>query len=215
MGLDLVVEGCPKPGHEREWYRLLERSFADQELPQAEIARFREISIPGYARIGAPRVGHDRAADEWIVEARKAKTPEEVAAVLKEFEGHYVVRLVECDGVPRYSHGDLYEGVDDTSFRGAFLKDCRDVLSKKLLAQAWEHKFPEEAVKYGMALLNAADSVTLGGGTSERRRGVLSRLGLTKEAGPVPMAKQLEMVRAAGRWFIFWGARGHAIRAWF
>jgi hypothetical protein len=32
MGLDLVVEGCAKPGHEDEWRRLLERSFADEEL---------------------------------------------------------------------------------------------------------------------------------------------------------------------------------------
>jgi len=28
MGLDLIVEGCPKPGHEQEWHRLLKRSFA-------------------------------------------------------------------------------------------------------------------------------------------------------------------------------------------
>jgi hypothetical protein len=27
MGLDLVVEGCAKPGYEKEWRRLLERSF--------------------------------------------------------------------------------------------------------------------------------------------------------------------------------------------
>ncbi len=28
MGLDLIVEGCPKPGHEREWRQLLQRLSA-------------------------------------------------------------------------------------------------------------------------------------------------------------------------------------------
>ena len=124
MGLELIVEGSPKPGHEHEWRQLLERSFADEKLSKAQVARFQEISIPGYARIGAPRVGYDNAANQWILEARNAKTHKEVAAALQEFEGYYVVRLVECDGVPRYSHGGLYEGADETSFRGAFLNDC-------------------------------------------------------------------------------------------
>ncbi|HYL84830.1 MAG TPA: hypothetical protein VE263_11390 [Candidatus Angelobacter sp.] len=215
MGLDLVVEGCAKPGHESEWRRLLERSFADQELSEAEAARFQEISIPGYQRIGAPRVGSDRAADEWILQARKAKTPEEAVAVLKEFDGYYVVRLVKCDGVPQYSHGGLYEGADETSFRGAFFNDCQDVLGKLLLYDAWNHKFPEAAVAYGKALLAAADAAEAKGLTPKRRHTFLSRLGLTKAPESIPIAEQLDIVRAAGRWFIFWGELGHPIRAWF
>jgi hypothetical protein len=214
MGLDLVVEGCAKPGHEDEWRRLLKRSFADEQLSDAEIARFREICIPGYERIGAPRVGYDSAANEWILKARKAKTPEEAAAVLKEFQGYHVARLVECDGVPKYSNGGLYEGADETSFRGSFLNDCQDVLNKNLLREAWNHKFPEAAVAYGKALLAAAEAAEAAPGMPMRRRTLLSRMGLTKEPEPVAIAEQLDIVRAAGRWFMFWGARGHAIRAW-
>jgi hypothetical protein len=118
MGLDLVVEGCAKPGHD-EWRQLLERSFDDKEL-SAEVARFGEISSPGYERIGAPRVGYDKAANQWILKAQNAKTPEDTAAVLKKFAGYHVVRLVECDGVTKYCHGGLYEGADETSLRGAF-----------------------------------------------------------------------------------------------
>jgi len=59
VGLDLVVEGCAKAGHEAEWRRILERAFADSQLSEAEIARFKEISVPGYERLGAPRVGFD------------------------------------------------------------------------------------------------------------------------------------------------------------
>jgi hypothetical protein len=213
MGLDLVVEGCARPGHEREWRRLLERAFSEDQMSEAEIAHFNTISVPGYERIGAPRVGFDAAADAWIIEARKAETPGDVAATLKEFSGYYVLRLVKCDGVPAYSNGGLYDGVDETSFRGHFLKSCRNVIDKRLLEAAWEHKFPEAAVEYGRALLAAADAAE----TSPRveHRNFLSRLGLVKSVEPLPLLEQLDIVRAAGRWFIFWGERGHPIRAYF
>src|SRR5262249_33525742 len=110
MGLDLVVEGCAKPGHDAEWRRMLERGFAGEELSTEEIEHFQEISIPGYQRIGAPQVGFDSTADAWVIAARGAKTPEDAAADLRELHGYYVVRLVRCDGVPKYSHGGLYHG---------------------------------------------------------------------------------------------------------
>lgn len=134
---------------------------------------------------------------------------------MKQFDGYYVLRLVESDGVPKYSHAGLYEGADETSFRGAFLSDCQDVLSKELLNDAWNHKLPEEAVAYGKALLAAVDTTGTAGRSLKKHRTFLSRLGLTKKNEPVPIADQLDIVRAAGRWFIFWGERGHPIRAWF
>jgi hypothetical protein len=214
MGLDLVVEGCPKPGHEQEWRHLLELSFTEAELSEKDIARFREISIPGHERIGAPRVGTDLAANEWILKVRNARTPDEVTAVLKEFDGYFVVRLVDCDGVPKYSNAGLYDGADETSFRGYFLKECQDVLGKNLLDDAWNHKFPEQAVSYGKALLLAADAAS-GKAKPKVRRTILSRLGLAKAPEPVPLSEQVDIVRAAGRWFLFWGERGHPVRAWF
>jgi hypothetical protein len=213
MGLDLVVEGCAKPGHETEWRRLLECSFADDQLSEGGIARFNDIRVPGYERIGAPRVGTDAAADTWIIEARKAQTSEEVAATLKEFSGYWVLRLVKCDGVPIYSNGGLYNGVDETSFRGEFLKSCRNVIDKRLLDAAWEHKLPEAAIAYGRALLAAADAAE----TSPRGapQNFLPRIGLVRSAESVPLPEQLAIGRAAGRWFVFWGERGHPIRAYF
>jgi hypothetical protein len=218
MGLDLVVEGCPRPGYEAEWRRLLERSFSGDETPEAERVRFGEISIPGYERIGAPRVGFDKTADDWIVESSNA-TPDEVPNVLKDFHGYYVLRLARCDGVPKYSNGGLYDGVDETSFRGDFLSDCAEVLSAGLIEEAWDHKFPEDAVRYGRGLLAAEAQATEAGTRrthSEARPGLLERLGWAKKKPPsLPLEEQLDIVRAAGKWFIFWGERGHAIRAWF
>jgi hypothetical protein len=213
VGLDLVVEGCAKAGHEAEWRRLLVRSFGDNDASDAEIARFNDISIPGYQRIGAPQVGADAAADEWIIKARNAQTPEERAAVLKEFAGYYVLRLVKCDGVPIYSNGGLYAGVDETSFRGEFLKMCTSVIDNRMLNAAWEHKLPEAAIAYGRALLAAA-------GAAEKsprspHKNFMSRLGLGRSSEPNPLSEQLDIVQAAGRWLIFWGELGHPIRAYF
>jgi hypothetical protein len=219
MGLDLIVEGCARPGHESDWRRLLQRSFGDEEVTDADTVRFAEISTPAYERLGAPRVGYDAAADAWIVETRQAKTPEEVAAVLKDFHGYYVLRLVECDGVPAYSNGGLYDGVDETSFRGAVLDACEDVLPQALIEQAWGHRFPDEAVSYGAELLAAVEAAASGGPPPPKpppKRGLLAWLGVKrKPVEPIPFEEQLKIAQAAGRWFIFWGERGHAIRAWF
>jgi hypothetical protein len=193
----------------------LERFFAGEEPSEADIVRFQDVSIPGYERIGAPRVGFDSAADVWITERQNAKSPEDIAAVLKQFHGYYVLRLVKCDGVPNFSNGGLYEGVDETSFRGAFLNACRGVLDEGLLNDAWNSKLPEAAISYGQALLAAADAAETGSVSPRPRRTFLSRIGLTKTVAPAAIAEQLDIVRAAGRWFIFWGERGHAIRAWF
>ena len=219
MGLDLVVEGCARSGHEAEWRRVLERGFGDDQVTDADTARFAEISIPPYERLGAPRVGYDKTADDWIIETRKAGTSEEVAAALKDFHGYYALRLVKCDGVPEYSHGGLYAGVDETTFRGAFLNACDDVLPKDLIDKVWDHKFPEAAISYGQELLAAADAAKAAGPPPRPpppKPGLFARLGLTRKP-PEPMAfeEQLKIVQAAGRWFVFWGERGHAIRAWF
>ena len=215
MGLDLTVQGCAKPGFEPEWRRLLQRSFAGEELSNDDTARFQEISIPGYQRLGAPRVGFDGAADAWIIQKRKAETPADRAAVLREFHGYYVLRLAQCDGVPQYSNGGLYYGIDETSFRGDFLKDCADVLGKDTLDDAWNSKMPEAAVSYGRALLAAADAAEAAGLTPRPRTSFLSRIGLNKATEPISIAEQLNIVRAAGRWFIFWGERGHPIHVYF
>lgn len=216
MGLDLLVEACAKPGHEDEWRRAIQRSFDGDPASQSDLDRFAEISTPPFERLGAPRVGQDEAANRWILKVRKASTPDEVADILKTFDGYHVVALVESDGVPKYSHAGLYDGVDETSFRGSALKLCGDVLSDELIEHAWEHKLPEQAVSYGEALLAAARAAAAAGAAtaSPKRRGLFAKL-LTKAPDPKePFEEQLKIVEAAGRWFVFWGERGHAIRAW-
>lgn len=127
MGLDLILEGSARAGYEAEWLRLVERSFAnsatpDGELSDAEFARFDEISIPAYARIGAPRVGTDAEADAWIIEAKRAQTPEDAAIVLREFDGYHVLRLCKCDGIPAYSNAACMKVLMKRVFAALFSK---------------------------------------------------------------------------------------------
>jgi len=218
MGLDLLVEGRAKPGHEPEWRALIGKAFAAEALSEAENGRLQEIIVPPHECVGAPRVGQDAGANAWIFEAREAKTPDEQAAVLAEFDGYYVLALVESDGVPKYSHGGLYEGLDETSFRGAFLDDCVDVLDKRVIEDAWNHKLPEAAVAYGQTLLAAASAAETRGAPARTapKRGLLAMVGLgRKPQEAVLFEDQLDIVRSAGRWYVFWGERGHPIRAWF
>jgi hypothetical protein len=225
MGLDLNAEPAAKPGYEAEWRGIIERSFRNERLSDAEIARFQEISIESYENVGAPRVGFDAAADAWIIDAQGATTPAEQARVLDHFRGHYALPLVKCDGLPLYTHANLYEGVDETSFRGEFLRLCTDIVGDNRIAEAWDHKLPDDAVRYGRALLAAADHAEAGGPpppkapmAAPEKKGLLARIfGKAPPVEPDPVAwdEQLRIVRAAGRWYIFWGERGHPIRAFF
>ena len=60
----------------------------------------------------------------------------------------------------------------------------------------------------GRTLLEAADAAHAADTAPKRRRTLLSRLGLAKEREPIAIEEQLDIVRAAGRWFIFSGERG-------
>lgn len=213
MGLDLVVENCTKPGHEAEWRRIVQQVFAGHELTDAEFDRFQEISVPAFQHAGAPCVGVDAVADEWIIKRRQAQTPEEVAETLEQYAGYYVLKLANCDGVPKYTHGGLYDGVDETSFRGSFLNSCGTAINRQLLLSAWEHKFPAEAAAYGRALLAAADAAETS--PEQQQRNLMSRQGDLDLYELYPLPEQLDIVRAAGRWHVFWGERGHPIYAWF
>ena len=215
MGLDLVVGACAKPGHEDEWRRILEHDFAG-ELTEAEVERFDEISIAPYERIEAPRVGFDEAANAWIIEVKKATTPEQAAEVLKAFHGYRALWLVKCDGISRYSSSRVSDAVDETSFCGEFLNDYPDVLESGLLKTASSDMWPAEAVAYGEALLAAADRAE---GRTEPVaikgvRWLLNKAGANKtKSSDTTLEQQLDIVRAAGRWYVFWGERGHYIRA--
>jgi hypothetical protein len=120
-----------------------------------------------------------------------------------------------ADGLPRYSHGGLYGGVNATSFRGSFLRDCEPLLGRELLERAWTYMMrPADAVKYGNELLAIADRAASGQlrPAFEQKRNVWTEGGFREAT--IPVDEQMDILRAAGRWYIYWGEHGHPIHGW-
>jgi hypothetical protein len=208
MGLDLVPLGRAKPGHEEEWERLMRQLYKGEAESEAAFERRNEISILPYEAVGAPRVGSDAAADRWMLQQRPADSSMTDDEWLAEYKGHYVVRLATCDGVPNYSNGGMYEGIDETCFRGEFLKFCTAFLDKQALEAAWTDRMPPaDAVAYGRKLLalSAAEA------QNQTRKRFFS-FGKSREE---PVEEQRKILDAAGRWYIYWGERGHPIAAYY
>ena len=235
MGLDLIPMGRPKPGHEEEWQRLMPRLYEEREEAEAAKTRRMEISDLPYEVLGAPRVGEDEKADAWMLEHKDSDSGLSDEEYLRRNVGYYVLELLrnECDGVPLYTNSAWNDELDATSFRGQFLESCEGLLKDDLLYEAWTPVMPpDEAVEYGRDLLASAENPWVAPPPPPPplpppRPGFLARLFGKKQADPEPakepdppptdeeLEEMRNILRAAGRWYIFWGERGHPIWAWF
>lgn len=236
MGLDCVAMGRARPEHQEEWTRLMETYYrvgADC-VEESDRERLMAISTPTYETLGAPRVGQDPEANAWALQRFKRKPEQSEAEFIAKLAGYYVVALVECDGVPRYSAGSLNREIDETSLRGDMLKFCDRILSHEEIYVAWTSVMrPEKAMEYGDTLLAAAGRARRGELLPEPppppppptpKPTWLQRLfGVKPAAQAQPIVhldtlsidEQIDVVEVAGRWYRFWGSRGHPIWAWF
>ena len=230
MGLDWNPMAKPRAGFEAEFVRvfkelegraaperkgILAAIFRPRSLTEAErdtrIARFREISEPPYEALGAPRVGHDDAADAWLREKLEATgTAATYATTREEMRGFYVLDLLPpCDGFPSYTNNGAYEGLDRYSFRGSFLKDVEDALGPDLMERAYSTMLAEELVEYGAALLEAAMRFAQANGVEHVGSAPPADF---DEGSPETRA---DILFSAARWCLFWGRRGHGMEPWF
>ena len=230
MGLDWNPIGKPKPGHEDEFERLfdllkdggppkpslLSRLFgrAPKVDPQE---RWSQIQITPYETLGAPRVGRDEAAEEWLRreydEGRTARKPWE--RLLAEMEGYYVLELLPtCDGLPLYTNSEFQGGPERFSFRAKFLDDCKEVIGSDLLTEAWEHPLPQELEKFGRRLESAAVSYAGKIDVADRIRGrEIAYTADEEERFPDIPVSRAHIVTSAARWCLFWSQRGHGQEA--
>jgi hypothetical protein len=219
MGLDVFPAGRPKPGHEARWAELMQKLYDGDEESEEESERRFEISILPYDDIGAPKVGEDPAADAWLLAQPGRDPAKSDADILEEMRGYRVLALMrgKCDGIANFTHAGMYEGVDETSFRGKFLEACEDLVGKELVTKAWTNCMrPEEAADYGKQLLDAAERAAAAGPPPAKPPAKSWWGGKPKaEARGPSFEEQLEILRAAGRWYVFWGSRGHPIQAWY
>jgi len=235
MGLDCIPMGRAKPEHAEEWAELMEK-FCEGNLNEDEEKRWLEISIPAYACVGAPCVGRDKAADDYVLKNKPKDSSESNAEFLAKLGGYFVLDLVEnCDGVPRYTLGALSHDVDQTSFRGQMLTGCYRVIGDRHVI-AWTDMRPEEAIEFGQELLAAAEKARRGDLEPEEPKpeeatGKRRLFGLLKpkpiapsfelqrwekrQRSKISVEEQIALVEAAGRWYLFWGRLGHPIHAYF
>ena len=218
MGLDLMPIGRPKPGHEAEWARLMETLYTDKPESDKAANRRIAISVAPYQDVGAPRVGYDAAATAWaLTKNRDGKKSDK--KFLKEFHGYYAVELVtgKVDGAPRFTHGGVYVrdiGVDYTSFRGAFFLDCEDLLGERMLVRAYTPMMrPEAAIRYGKSLIRLVEKSIAERPWSPKRAARAWQKPSSPEGG-LTYDQKIDVLSAAGRWYIFWGSKGHPIWAY-
>ena len=221
MGLDMRPMGKPRPGCEQEFEDLFailsgkkKESLSVFEKLNGKKLRTREellkewfaAQIPSYETLNAPRVGRDKAADEWI--KQKYEETDKTVPLEKfitEHQGYYVIGLSpEKDGVPVY----VSFGQDENVFRGQFLADCSDVIGEELVNEAWITKSARETLDYGERLMGAADKVA-----DAHDLAYLKKQYLPPDTDQDSLESKLHIVYSLAKWLIFYGRNGHGYEA--
>lgn len=220
MGLDMRPMGKPKPGFEKRYVEIYEMVTQDKipkpgflkvvgkKYPTREelLEEWFANQIQAYETIGAPKVGRDKEADEWIrnqYNQMEEKPP--LDEFLKEYDGYYVIELAkEQDGVPIYRA----MGQDENVFRGEFLRDCINILGEELASEAWNTKMAGEALDYGNRLMAAADNIA-----REKNLSYLKTQRAAPDTDEDSIESKLHIVYSLARWLIFYGKNGHGYEA--
>lgn len=209
MGLDWNPANKPAPGHEDEFWKLFEALATEgAEITDAQSARYDEISISAFQTLRAPRVGIDAIATEWATEMharQKEKTPLE--PWLAKLHGLHVVTLADpCDGLSRYTNGQITGYVEPFSFRAEFLKDTLQIIGKPMIESAYVDKTPQELAAYGRVLLESATEFA-------QEKGIPLDA-IDEPENPQSIEFRLDVVRAAAKWCLFWSHHGHPLEAY-
>lgn len=239
MGLDWQPTARSKSGHEAEFESIYSHIHEDSpiEVPprtkwglfrdrRAEAAerkaildamekRFGEIGIFPHEVVGAPQVGHDPAADEWLAKEveRRKKRNVDLPDLIAEMRGYYVVALApESDGLPVYSNGWIPGSYcEPYTFRAQFLGGIDSWLDHDLIAEAWKNHRVLALLDYGRRLRAKAIEFADARGVS---REVLEVRKAKKREIDAP-ALQAHIVMSAAKWCQWWGERGHGMIAWY
>ena len=213
MGLDWNPLGRPKPGLEAEFVRLFSniKDAPSEQTRNALLAQFRQISQAPFELLGAPRVGIDSAADEWLKERLlKAGQPEKLDEARKAMHGYCVLDLLpECDGFPPYSNYGAYRGVDRYSFRAQFLNDVDHILGSELKARAYVPMLAEELLQYSRELYDKARTYARSQGVEHVEH--IRRHDFDEESAD----SRAHILFWAAKWCRYWAERGHGLEPWF
>lgn len=218
----MVVNWDPLPkaksGYEREFAELFHK------LATATVARrpgllewFANVSEPAYAVLGAPRVGYDEAADDWLRKRLAKRAPyaqqepqrraTEIEAMIADARGTHVLQLLPpCDGFPVYSNYLHNDALERYSFNAQLILEERGLLGDELWQRAQTPQLPDAHSEFAERLHEIAQRFALDnelGGDVETIREPVFAAGSTARRGHV--------LFAAAKWCTYWSFRGHGL----
>jgi hypothetical protein len=209
MALDWEPLATPKRGYEREYVELFHALVQATGARRERVVRwFENVTDPPFATLGAPRIGYDEAADDWLrMRLEKSGRLGELARLQTEMHGDHVLELLPpSDGFPVYSNHLVSEYLDRYSFHAELLADVREVLGDELWQRAHEMMLVDDHRRFAEALLDAAirfaDQHKLPSQVETIREPVFAE-GTVERSGHV--------LFAAAKWCWYWSERGHGL----
>jgi hypothetical protein len=211
MALDWEPLPTPRRGYEREFVELFHKLVGATGARREQVmAWFVAISDPPFATIGAPRIGYDAAADDWLRARleKKGRVAELAAMQLKMHGEHVLEAMPPGDGFPVYSNHLNSEYLDRYSFHAELLGEpaLRDALGDQLWQRAHEMMLVDDHRAFAERLLDVAirfsEDNELPGHIETVREPVYPE-GTVERSGHI--------LFAAAKWCWFWSDRGHGL----
>jgi hypothetical protein len=229
MGLDWVPIRKPMPGKEDEFAAVLAFLSRDSDPTSDDpvVARIRamstdeqrdlydSISISPYETMGAPMVGRDPAADEFVSQTYRQRSSDpsfvtenpSVQKFLQEMKGYYATEVMpRSAGLPFYQT-TVGEHID---FRAKFLDDVEDLIGDELYEESFENKFAcADALDYAARLrAKAAEHAKEHGAMKLEMEWALPFFARFSKN-----RMQAHILFSAINWIRFWANLGHGYRA--
>ncbi len=213
MELEWEPLAAPKRGYEQEFQDLLARLAHTTGPKRMQLLDWlANVSIPTFTTIGAPRVGLDAQADEWLrARVEKSNRLAELEQIKQEMYGESVLELLPpCDGFPVYSNHKVDDRLDRYSFHADLLSNVKDALGPALVQKAHtmlpaaEHELfagelHEVATKFAEEHSLPAHVATI-------------REPVFPEGSP---ERNGHVLFAAAKWCTYWALRGYGLAASF
>jgi hypothetical protein len=208
MGLDWNPLPRARPGHEAAFGDLFDRMVRagnDAALDDSE-----DIWQPVFETLGAPQVGIDTAADDWL---RTKVKPERFEEARTQMRGYYALDLLPpCDGFPFYTNYPLSQSLSRYTFRAQFLRNVEDVLGKELFERSYTFMTAEAHKAYGEKLLQTAKIFARANKVEHVEHADRDQASAFADQ---TVERRGHILFAAARWCLYWAGRGHGLAPWF
>jgi len=209
VGLEWEPLPTPLRGYDREFEDLFHKLVGSTGPRREQLLDwFTKVAEPPFATIGAPRVGHDETANEWLRERlEKSGRLPELDQIRLEMHGYNVLELLPpCDGFPVYSNHIISDRVDRYSFNAELLADASEELGTELFEQIYTMMLASEHRDFAERLLFVAT-----------RFAEEHKLPETVETIREPVFPEGTIERrghilfAAAKWSLYWSQRGYGL----